>query len=294
MRFRTALAVALGAALWIAPQAGAATSDGVSYPCTASFAKDVAIASGFVETVNGETEGAFASPRFWAAEQVSCADFDGDGSDEMAFALGSMGGTDPWAFFEIPGGRAPGATFAFPTIEWTGRYPNHALELVAFEGRPAIRDSRRLFRRRDAHCCPTGGTAIRVVGFRDGGYAVLATEVLEPPGLHPARLSAGSARNAVAQFLGRRYRGAWDGRSGGSLTCFRKLGLNARRCEVVFSIGDISYFGRILVKLFERGPGDRYARLAFRLTRFNEYCAVLELPPRRCIRPEHGRTSVRL
>ena len=165
----------------MAPTANAARSDGQFFPCTDAFAKQVAIASGFVEVVNAKTRDHFSNSNFWDATQTVCADFDQDGNDEMVFSLSSMGGTDPWAFFDIPpSGLAPGATYSFPTIQFDRLYPNHRLELVRWEGNPAIRDIRRLFRPRDAHCCPTGGLFIRVIGTIGGGYEVLSSEVTRP------------------------------------------------------------------------------------------------------------------
>jgi hypothetical protein len=160
---RAALPVALALAILSPVAAGAATSDGTSFPCTDTFAKQVAIESGFVAAANKVTQNHYDNPRFWEAAQTVCADFDGDGNEEMVTSLASMGGTEPWAFFDVPNGRAVEATYAFPTISgYSGPlYANHTLELVRVEGIPAIRDKRRLFRPRDAHCCPTRGTFIR-------------------------------------------------------------------------------------------------------------------------------------
>lgn len=271
-----------------AGSASGAVSDGEYFPCDDDFAKQVAIASGFADAA-GEINPNYEDPRFWRATQAVCADFDQDGNDEMVFALGAMGGTDPWAFFDVSHGRAQGSSFAFPTIDEGARYPNHRLELVRVEGAPAIRDTRRLFRPRDAHCCPTGGQLIRVIGLRDGRYMVLESVIERPPGLHKARLRAGTARNAAAQFLGRKYEESWYSRAGGHLICNRRLAFNVRRCEVSFVIGDSGFIGPLWIALLERGPGDQHARIRYRINRIDEYCVfVLHRPQRRCIKVDRG------
>jgi hypothetical protein len=284
--------MATALALCFVATTGAATSDGTNFPCTDAFAKEVAIASGFAEAA-ARVNPNYGNPKFWLAMQTVCADFDGDGNEEMVFSLGAMGGTDPWAFFDIPNGRASEATYSFPTIDRHGLYPNHGLELVQVEGRPAIRDKRRLFRPRDGHCCPTGGQLIRVVGFLGDSYSILESDVIRPPGLHKARLTTGLAKSAAAQFLGRKYGEAWYQRAGGRLICNRRLAFNVRKCEVSFVIGDSGFFGPLRIAFFERGPGDQHAVVRYRITRIDEYCAfVLHKPPRRCTKVDHGTARI--
>lgn len=282
------IVLASSALLLGAGQASAAMSDGEYFPCDDEFAKQVAIASGFAEAA-AEVNPNYEEAQFWKAMQTVCADFDQDGNDEMVFTLGAMGGTDPWAFFDVPHGLAAESSFAFPTIDRDLRYPNHQLELVRIEGIPAIRDTRRLFRRRDAHCCPTGGQLIRVVGLLGDRYSILETTIDRPRGLHKARLSAGTARNAAAQFLGRRYGEAWYSRAGGRLVCNQRLAFNVRKCEVSFVIGDSGFIGPLRISLLEREPGDQYARIRYRINRINEYCIFgLHRSPRSCTRVDRG------
>jgi hypothetical protein len=54
------------------------------FPCTQDFANRVAIASGFDKRAAGVNSN-YRDPRFWGAHPPLCADFDSDGSDEMAF-----------------------------------------------------------------------------------------------------------------------------------------------------------------------------------------------------------------
>jgi hypothetical protein len=253
----------------------AATSDGRYFPCADSFAKKVAIESGFAE-VAAEFNPAYEDPEYWLAQQTVCADFDLDGNDEIVFTLGAMGGTDPWAFFDVPNGQASASTYSFPTIYDKGNYPNHALELVRVEGAPAIRDKRRLFRPRDAHCCPTGGLVVSIVGFREGRYEVLGSRVQKPPPLHKVRLTVAEARTAVSAFLERKYEAAWYDRNGGRLNCNRRLSFNTRKCSVAFQIGDSYWFGDVRIGLMQRGPSDKRARIHYRITRLNEYCAAVQ------------------
>lgn len=253
----------------------AATSDGRYFPCTDSFAKKVAIESGFAEAA-AEFNPAYEDPEYWLAQQSVCADFDLDGNDEIVFTLGAMGGTDPWAFFDVPSGQASASTYSLPTIYDKGNYPNHALELIRVEGVPAIRDQRRLFRPRDAHCCPTGGLVVRVVGFREGRYQVLESRVQKPPPLHKVGLTVAEARTAVSAFLDRKYEAAWYDRNGGRLNCNRRLSFNTRKCSVAFQIGDSYWFGDVRIGLMQRGPSDKRARIHYRITRLNEYCAAVQ------------------
>jgi hypothetical protein len=288
-----AAALIAGVVLGGANTAHAALSDGQIFPCTDNFAKRVAIASGFAERAR-ESNSNYRDPRFWEATQTVCADFDQDGNDEMVFALSAMGGTNPWAFFDVPNGNAAESFFSFPTVGEGGLYPNHALELVRVDGVPAIRDKRRLFRHRDAHCCPTGGALIRVVGFREGSYTVIDSFRRRPPGLHKARLSVDAARTAVARFLGRRYGAAWYERAGGRLICNRRLAFNVRKCEIGFVIGDTGYFGPVRIALLERESGDRHARIRYRISRLNEYCVfALHKPPALCTKVDRGSTQLR-
>ena len=276
--------------------ASAAQSNGSYFPCTDSFAKEVAIDSGFVTAANRTTQNHYDNPRYWKAAQTVCADFDGDGNDEMVTSLASMGGTEPWAFFDVPLGKAAEATYAFPTISgYSGPpYANHTLELVWVEGQPAIRDKRRLFRRRDAHCCPTGGTFVRLVGFSEGSYSVLESETHRaraPAKKHKARVSQGLARSAAATFLGQRYGEAWYNRAGGRLKCNRRLAFNQRKCDISFVIGDTGWVGTVRISYLEQDSTSRWARAGFRVSRINEYCAFVEHGSRaECVHDEHGRT----
>jgi hypothetical protein len=286
------LASLLVAVFAVGPALGA-SSEGHPYPCTDSFAKQVAIESGFAERA-GSVNPNYENPQFWLATQTICADFDQDGNDEMVFTLGAMGGTDPWAFFDVPGGQSAGSTYSFPTIDEAENYPNHRLELVRVEGIPAIRDTRRLFKPRDAHCCPTGGELIRVIGFREGGYEVLESSIERPDGLHKARLAAGAARSAASDFLSRKFEAAWYDRNGGRLNCNRRLAFNVRRCDVAFQIGDSGWFGSVRVGLLERSPQDRRARIRYRIQQLDEYCAfVLHGPRSRCLKTLRGSTVLK-
>jgi hypothetical protein len=233
------------------------------------------------------------TPRIGSLDRPFCADFDLDGNDEMVFALGAMGGTDPWAFFDVPNGQAGASTYALPMLYDKGNYPNHALELVWINGIPAIRDKRRLFKPRDAHCCPKGGLLVRIVGFRDGRYQVLDSRTQRPPPLHKARLTAGEARSAVSAFLKRRYKAAWYDRNGGRLNCNRRLSFNARKCAVAFQIGDSYWFGDVTIGLTQRGPSDKRARINYRITQLNEYCAaVLHGSPAECQKTSRGTVTI--
>jgi len=167
-------------ALLVFPNAAsAATADGRYYPCNQDFANRVAIASGFDKRA-AKVNSNYRDPRFWEAHSPLCADFDSDGSDEMAFPLGAMGGTDPWAIYEVPAGDPSQATYLFPTLAQKGRYPNRGLSLIHLDGVPAIREKRRLFRPKDPHCCPGGGTRFRIIGFEEGRFRVLETYARRP------------------------------------------------------------------------------------------------------------------
>jgi hypothetical protein len=286
--------VVLGLLLSLTSSAGAATSEGQSFECSDSFAKQVATASGFVDAVNAKTDDHYADPRFWEPAQTICADFDGDGNEEMVFSLGSMGGSEPWAFFDVPMGRASEATYSFPTIEWHPvRYPNHLLERIQFEGVPAIRDTRQLYRPSDGHCCPTGGRLIRTVGYRDGSYQVLASAAPRPPKRTPRpQLSVGGAKYAAAEFLGRRYEEAWYSRSGAQLKCNRRVAINVRKCDFEFVIGDSGWRGWLRVAVTGYGL-KRVARIRYRVIHINEYCLFAEERSfRRCSDPERGQTQL--
>jgi hypothetical protein len=267
--------------------ATAASSDGQFFPCTDTFAKQVATASGFADLA-AQSNPNYSNSNFWLATQTVCADFDLDGNDEMAFTLGAMGGNDPWAFFDVPNGRASESVYVFPTISG-GRYPNRGLEFVQVEGIPAIRDTRRLFRHGDAHCCPAGGTSIRVVGFIGGSYGVLESSIERAPAPpHRTRLTVGMARSAAVEFLGRKYGEQWYGRYGGRLNCNRKTGFSSRKCYVSFGIGDAIWYGSVGVSLAGRIPNQRF-RIRYRIKRLDEYCAVVQHgPPARCIKTERG------
>lgn len=274
--------------------ASAATSEGHYFPCTDSFAKQVAIASGFAEAASKFTLDHYEDPRYWEAQQTVCADFDQDGNEEMVFSLAAMGGTDPWAFFDVPNGQASASTYSFPTVDASALYTNHGLELVQVEGIPAIRDQRHLYKHRDSHCCPTGGLFTRIVGFRGGQYQVLESFIQRPPALHKARLTSGVARSAVSDFLSRKYGAAWYERNGGRLNCNRRLAFNVRKCAVGFQIGDSGWFGDVRVGLLERSSRDKRARIHYRITQLDEYCAfVLHGPPSRCLKTSHGAATLR-
>jgi len=274
--------------------ARAATSEGHPFPCTDNFAKQVAIASGFAEAASKFTLDHYEDPRYWEVQQTVCADFDQDGNEEMVFSLGAMGGTDPWAFFDVPNGQASAATYSFPTINDPGLYPNHSLELVQVEGVPAIRDKRQLYKPHDAHCCPTGGLYIRVVGFQEGQYRVIESTIQRPPALHKARLTVGAARSAVSDFLSRKFGAAWYERNGGRLNCNHRLAFNTRRCDVGFQIGDSSWFGNVRASLLERSSRDRHARIHYRIQQLDEYCAfVLHKPQARCLKTIRGAANLK-
>lgn len=168
----TLLSPLLAACFLLPAGAQAAQDNGHAYPCTKDFAKTVAIDSNF-DDLAAQSNPNFSSTQFWVAIQVFCADFDQDGSDEMAIVLGAMGGNSPWAFFDVPDGNSASASYTYPVISG-GRYPNHELAVVSPAGKPQIRDTRRLFRKFDAHCCPTGGKQVRTIGYVNGSYQVLS------------------------------------------------------------------------------------------------------------------------
>jgi len=293
MRWATAV-VAIG--LVLASGAEAAQSDGHHFPCTQSYAKRVAYGSGFVDRAN-RVSPSFTDPRYWEPLPPLCADFDGDGSDEMVFSLGSMGSYYPWAFFDLTSQYPGQATYTYPTLS-SGRYPNHDLQIVREPGAsvPFVQDTRRLFHPRDAHCCPTGGTYVRLIGFINSSYSVLHSVVHRPPrhrGPHPTRLSAGYARYVVATAMRRRFGTVWTGRVGGRIGCGRKASFSVRRCEVAWGIGDAGFFGRVRVALFERGQNIVTARAKYRITMLDEYCAiVLHKPRSKCVRHYRGHARV--
>lgn len=283
---------ALGAALAAGgPAATAATSDGRYFPCGDNFAKRVAIASGF-DRVAARVNTNYRSPRFWIPQQVICADFDQDDNDEMVFSLGAMGGTDPWAFFDLPNGQAGEATYSFPTIAERGLYPNRRLTQVRVGGVPMIRETRRLYGPGDPHCCPKGGEAFRVIGFRRGHYRVIARSTRRPPPIRRARLSARRASIAIGRFLTVKFQGAWLNRVAGSLNCNRKLSFNVRRCKFSFGIGDSGYSGQARVAHYRR-DSRKFARVGYRVQHVNEYCvAVNEGSRNECTSVSRGKKRV--
>ncbi len=296
MRRYVSIFAVIGLAMLAAQtSATAAQTAGHAYPCTQAFAKRVAYGSGFVDRAN-QVRPSYTNPAYWGTSNPICADFDGDGNDEMVFNLGAMGGFDPWAFFNLPSTVPEESTYVFPTLS-QGLYPNHFLELVdRGQFLPLIRDKRALYRRRDAHCCPTAGTQIRYVGFKrsEGAYAVLGTYVNRPDTrLRRSRLSAGAARYDVAVAMRRRFGTVWSERAGGQIRCGRRSSFSVRRCDVAWGIGDAGYFGRVRVASFERARSV-IARVRYRITRLDEYCAfVLHRPQRKCVRHYRGHTRVR-
>lgn len=154
-------------------QAEAAQDSGHSFPCTPSFAEKVAVRSGFANRA-AKVNTNFSYPQFWTALAPLCADYDADGNTEMVIELGAMGGNSPWAFFDVPNGNPDAAVSRFPTITTTGPYPNHFLRVLHRGGHIDIKDTRRIYRHRAPHCCPTGGRFARIIGYRPGaGYEVI-------------------------------------------------------------------------------------------------------------------------
>lgn len=161
-------------------RAATAGSDGIAFPCTKRFAKQVAIDSDF-NGVAGILNPRYSNPRNWTAAQAICADFDEDGNDEMAFSLKTKNGIDPWAFFNVPYGRPGDASYFAMTISngrhATFHFAEHHLHLVFVAGLPVIQDARQLYRPKDRNCCPSGAWFIRVVGFPNGKYKLFSSGV---------------------------------------------------------------------------------------------------------------------
>ena len=180
MRLRVTASAVLFAAICFVSAASAAQDNGHSYPCTPAFANQVAEGSRFA-ALAAHSNPNFRDPRFWEAVDPICQDFDGDGNTRWLSSSARWGGTNPWAFFDVPEGRPDQAIYSFPTISG-GTYPNHGLIALDDNEPPLVKDTRQLYRKYDPHCCPTGGRSIRVIGFRGGAYQVL--NQYQRPGSH--------------------------------------------------------------------------------------------------------------
>ena len=194
----------------------------------------------------------------------------------MAFPLGAMGGTDPWAIYEVPSGDSSKATYSFPTLAQRGRYPNRGLKLIHLDGVPLIREKRRLFRPKDAHCCPRAGAKFRLIGFENGRYTVIDTYTRRPdlPDLTTwQRCGSKRGRFVVGHYPG----GGWYGLTGAvHVTALRV------RCGKAKHFGHRLFFGQSCVYCDAEDNyhyGDRFRFKGFR-------CVVYRGDPQRfhCVR----------
>jgi hypothetical protein len=102
----------------------------------------------------------------------------------------------------------------------------------------------------------------------------------------PVRLSSRAAERLTARALKRRFGTAYSHGYGHRIQCRRRLSPTRISCrKISWIIGDGVYFGRSTIWLTK----DRFERVhwnyAYRIKRFDEYCAlVLEKPRSKCIK----------